>query len=86
MNVVAAAPNELRSRWVFTMNNYLVGRDYMALIRASSSQVKKAVIGFETSSTNVRHLQGFIELERTQRRSFLNRLLPGAWFSPCTGN
>ena len=81
MNVVARASQELKSRWMFTLHNYDINRDYIALLRLG---IKRSVIGYEVSGNNSRHLQGYVELERTQRRSFLTRILPGAHWEPAT--
>lgn len=64
--------NKTSRFWCFTVNNYVC--QYTGL----PASVRYLVSGEEVGKDGTRHLQCYVELERSQRRSFVARIFPGS--------
>ena len=72
--------NLQRSRWVMTLNNYDIERDYCLHFRNTDFKIKRAVIGKEVGNGGTRHLQGYVEFERSFRLAHCRRILNNAYW------
>jgi len=75
-------------RWCFTLNNPSPTRDYVADIFSDPEFfVKRAVYGEEIApTTGTRHLQGYVEYDRSRRLTHCKKLFPGAHWEAAKGN
>ena len=75
-----------RKRWCFTINNYDVTFDYKGHLK--NLGIKKAIFGFERGPrNNVPHIQGYLELPRSQRLNWLRtNLFERAHWEPAFRN
>ena len=79
----AATELQQRSRWIFTLNNYDSTFDYKEYLSEECHRIKRFVFGYEIgAATSTPHLQGYIELVRSYRLSYVNRILPRAFWDP----
>ena len=68
-----------RKRWVFTLNNYEEGRNYREHLAKEEHKIRRAVFGYERGAEfGTRHIQGYLELDRTYRIAHVKRILPTA--------
>ena len=77
---------EQKARWTFTLNNYNENVNYKDYLSRHSFRIKRPVWGYEISSNNVPHLQGYMELERSFRRSHVLKILPSAHWEGANGD
>lgn len=74
---LSRGPNQ--KNWVFTLNNY----DDEEVRVVKEIDCKYLVFGFEVSpTTNVCHLQGFIQLEQKARLAVVKTFIPRAHWEP----
>ena len=72
-----------RCRWAFTLNNYQQDTNFKEHMSKNEFNVARAVWGYEVGTTGIPHLQGYIELKRSYRMSFLKKIFASAhWFVP----
>ena len=68
--------------WCLTVNNYT--EDDAALIQGW--EVPYVIYGKETGEEGTPHLQGYVNLSRNQRFSFVKKLHETAHWGPCKGS
>ena len=66
------------SRYCFTINNYDLDFDYASYFRNPEHRIRRAVIGFEVGEQSTRHIQGYVEFERSVRFQYAKQVLPSA--------
>ena len=67
------------SRWTFTLNNYDEAINYREYLSRGERKIKRAVFGFERGAeTGTRHIQGYLELDRSYRISHVKKKFPSA--------
>ena len=67
------------TRCIFTCNNY----DYEIYFKQKSERIKRMLIGFQCGSeSGTRHLQGFVEFNRSIRYSIVRQILHNAFWRP----
>ena len=72
--------------WCFTLFDYQDGYDYKSHID-TFQHIKRAVLGYEIcEGTRNRHIQGFVELYRSERLSYLRTILPTASWRIAVGS
>lgn len=69
------------AHWCFTLNNPRHQLD----VTLETPSVRYAIFQIETGEEGTPHFQGYLELQRSQRLSFLQRLIPGAHFEQRRG-
>lgn len=81
---MAVDPNLQITRWVFTLNNYLVTTNYKERFE-SFDCVRRVVFGYEVApNTGTPHLQGYLEFNRSKRVCVCRRILADARWEPAT--
>ena len=75
-----------RKRWGFVVNNYNPSTNFRLILANDQFQVDRVVYGFERSNTGTPHLQGYLELKRTQRLSHVKKIFPTAHWYGADGN
>ena len=75
------ATNKQTTNWCFTLNNYT--EEEVASIQALD--VRYIIYGKEVGEAGTPHLQGYVNLSRTQKLSFVAKLIPRAHWTPCNG-
>ncbi|QOW18371.1 replication-associated protein [Amazon milk frog associated circular DNA virus] len=73
---MAHAQKPLARFWCFTLNN----PDGQLDVDLAHPNVRYAVWQLEVGDSGTEHFQGYLELKRTQRLSYLKKLIPGAHF------
>ena len=71
---------EQKARWTFTLNNHNENVNYKDCLSRHCFRIKRAVWGYGISSNNVPHLQGYVELEMSFRRSHVLKILTSAYW------
>jgi len=69
-----------RCRWVFTINNFDTNLNVRSHLSNSNFKVKRSVWGYEVGEEETRHIQGYIEIERSVRLCFVKRIFPEAYW------
>lgn len=73
-----------KSRWVLTLNNYDQDVDFKQLLVNPLFKIRRAVIGKEVGENNVRHLQGYVEYDRSYRLGHCRKVLASAFWEPAS--
>lgn len=71
------------SNFVFTVNNYT--DDDIKLIDDAKDKYKYIVYGKEVGESGTPHLQGYCELKRQQRNSYIHKFIPRGFFAKRLG-
>ena len=67
------------SRWTFTVNNYDPYFNFRQHFSKDEYKVKRAIFGYERGAENgTPHIQGYLELQRSYRLTFVKRIYPAA--------
>lgn len=75
------------SRWCFTLNNPDVGgEEFLERVVASLPCLRYCVFQLERGESGTPHFQGYIELKRSQRLSYMRRLSSLAHYEEAKGN
>nr|QJI53692.1 MAG: replication-associated protein [Cressdnaviricota sp.] len=75
-------------RWCFTLNNYSVVQNHEAFFSNLGDygiQVQRYVVGYERGGAGTPHLQGYVELCRTQRLSYVRQIYDRAHWEAARG-
>lgn len=71
------------SRWILTCNNYDSEIDYEEYFKQKNKRIKRMIVGFwRGSESGSRHLQGFVQFNRSIRYSVVRQMLPNAYWHP----
>lgn len=70
------------TNWCFTLNNYT--EEEVTAIQGLD--VKYIIYGKEAGESGTPHLQGYVNLARTQKLSYVSKLIPRAHWEPCKGS
>ena len=74
-----------RSRWVFTLNNYDEKTNYREHLLKDEFKIRRAVFGYERGpQTGTKHIQGYLELDRSCRIVHIKRISPTAYWEVAT--
>ena len=74
-----------RSRWVFTLNNYDENTNYKEHLLKDEFKIRRAVFGYERGpQTGTKHIQGYLELDRSYRIVHVKRIFPTAYWEAAT--
>ena len=80
------APSPPSTRWCFTINYPTqADKDNVATLGNDDTKRKYLVVGRERGESGTDHLQGFVVLIRSTRRSGISNLLPRAYLAPARG-
>jgi len=75
------------TRWCFTLNNCDLNRDYEPVLSLPEFRIKRAIYGFEVApTTGTKHLQGYVEYDRTRGLPWCKKVFPGAHWEAAKGN
>ena len=81
------AQGSQRSRWVFTLNNYDENVNWREHLAKEEHKIKRAFFGYERGAeAGTRHIQGYVELDRSYRLSHVKRILPSAFWDVARRN
>lgn len=78
---IIMSANKQTTNWCFTLNNYT--EDEVASIQGLD--VKYVIYGKEVGESGTPHLQGYVNLSRTQKLSYVTKMIPRAHWTPCNG-
>ena len=79
------AYEEQRARWVFIVNNYATNFDYRNRFQLTNFKIRRVVWGREVGENGTRHLQGYLELLRSYRKSHVLKIFSTAYWAPARG-
>lgn len=80
------ALQDQKSRWAFTINNYSTDLNFKQYLSHADFRIKRAVWGYEVSPGNgTRHIQGYLELQRTFRICHVRKIFSTAHWSVAYG-
>lgn len=74
--------NKQTSNWCFTLNNYT--EEEVTAIQGLD--VKYIIYGKEVGESGTPHLQGYVNLARSQKLSYVSKLISRAHWEPCNGS
>lgn len=67
-----------RNHWVFTINNPEEDADSLLERLMNNDMVRYVIFQKEKGENGTEHYQGYLELRRNQRMSFIKRMMPRA--------